>query len=81
MSADPRPLFYVAAFVIAALAVWVMSILARKGEPWAREVAPAVPSSGTPVSDLREEESGLGAGGDRSADRNDEKNQGRTESR
>ncbi|WP_394849363.1 hypothetical protein LZC95_18195 [Pendulispora brunnea] len=43
MSADPRPLLYVAAFVITALAVWVISILARKGEPWARPRVAAAP--------------------------------------
>jgi len=44
MSADPRPLFYVAALVIAALVIWVISILTRKGEPWVRLPA-AEPSS------------------------------------
>ncbi|WP_394820558.1 hypothetical protein [Pendulispora albinea] len=42
--ADPRPLFYVASFVIAALALWVISVLARKGEPWARPQTSPHPS-------------------------------------
>ena len=33
--ADPRPLFYVSAVVIAALLVWVVSVLVRPGPKWA----------------------------------------------
>jgi hypothetical protein len=33
--ADPRPLFYVSAFVIAALLLWVVSVLVRPGPKWA----------------------------------------------
>ncbi|WP_394838893.1 hypothetical protein LVJ94_18550 [Pendulispora rubella] len=52
MSADPRPLLYVAAFVITALAVWVISILARKGEPWARpRIAATVPPAPNEAED------------------------------
>ena len=36
MTADPRPLFYIAAFVITGLALWVGTVLLRNGEPWAR---------------------------------------------
>lgn len=32
--ADIRPLLYVASVVIAGLAIWVISVLARPGEPW-----------------------------------------------
>lgn len=32
--ADPRPLFYVSAVVIAALILWVVSVLVRPGPKW-----------------------------------------------
>ena len=36
--ADPRPLFYVTAIVIAALATWVVWVLASPGPKWANEI-------------------------------------------
>lgn len=35
--ADPRPLFYVSAVVIAALFLWVISVLVRPGPKWAEK--------------------------------------------
>ncbi len=32
--ADPRPLFYVTAVVVAGLVVWVLSVLLRPGPAW-----------------------------------------------
>jgi hypothetical protein len=44
MMADPRPLFYIAAFIVTGLALWVGSVLSRKGEPWARpKTSPPTP--------------------------------------
>jgi hypothetical protein len=42
--ADPRPLFYVTAVVVAGLVVWVLSVLLRPGPAW--KLAPAPPKPG-----------------------------------
>ncbi len=43
MYADPRPLFFVTAIVIAGLACWVAYVLLKMREPWPRMTSLAVP--------------------------------------
>ncbi|MDB4994147.1 MAG: hypothetical protein JWM74_1579 [Myxococcaceae bacterium] len=46
--ADPRPLFYVTAVVVAGLVVWVLSVLLRPGPAW--KLAPGAPKPGDPLA-------------------------------
>ena len=46
--ADPRPLFYVTAVVVAGLVVWVLSVLLRPGPAW--KLAPSAPKPGDPLA-------------------------------
>ena len=50
--ADPRPLFYVAAVVIASLLIWVIAVLMRPGLPWAekKKVEGTRPEEGQPAA-------------------------------